>query len=1447
MRQQIKSPVLRCFALFCLLCVGCFAAIQAAVLPSDCKTYQILTYDGNRAISNGNSAVHDTYLSLADATNLTNGEKWAFHQMKTDENIFVLYNHTYGQVADMALSSRTPGKLLQWEYTGSDNQKFYIQSVGTDAHFVQLLCDADRTKAVTVQSDGSLLMTTDLTSTNTYFRLKELSEALPPAIPIAGAHYRVQCIGNNSMLTSRGSSDNSAPIYADSFNEEKAAEFTWQLRRENDTKTYFQLYSPYTYKAIDAALNNTMQPLLWTPSYSNENQLFWFLPVSGEDGVYHLVSYLKGTAYYMTVAGNATRMLTSPNGNYSKFRFERIYPNSLPETAYWEDESVFGINKEPAHAWFMPFSNVKEMQAQMQAYPFYEQVNSGRILSLNGVWNLNYVDAPAKRPGEKDFWGDNVDVSAWDTISVPSCLEMKGYGVPHYINVNYAFQDAPPAISMRSGLTNSVGSYRRNFTLPEGWQGEHIFLHFDGIYSAAFVWVNGQFVGYTEGSNNDAEFDVTDKVRTGENNVSVQVIRWSDGSYLEGQDMWHMSGIHRDVYLYAMPRIHVRDHYITANLNASSKYTAGSMNIQMKIDNRKGEESQKRIDILVYTPAGDLLTKETVEVDFAAGDTLMEKSVTFDNLSDLQLWSAETPNLYNIQFVQYDESGNEEYAFNTDYGFRHVEIKNNTVWVNGMQVYFKGANLQDTHPVHGRSVDIETVKKDVVLMKQANMNIIRCSHYPRAHKMYKLFDHYGLYCMDEADVECHYNWDNNGRLGGITQMESWKPQFVERNTRMVLSHRNFPSILFWSLGNECGGGSNFNAAFDAVKALDPRIIHYEGATRAGTSPTELFSVMYPTVAKVKNDAARNSYSQPYFMCEYAHAMGNAVGNLKEYWNAIEGSKYGIGGCIWDLVDQSIYDANDIKNGTLQVNGLNKYRSGFDYPGPHQGNFVNNGLVTADRAWSPELTEVKGVYQYVKFEGFNASTKELSLNNTYDFTNLNKFYLKYTVLENGDVVETGEVKLPSIPAETKAKVQVPYQYDVNSATGKEVFINFELCLSENEMWAESGYPVASYQSQLQARPNTLPQVENTGSELNLTTVSGSAIIKNDRVRIEFDNNGNLDLWQVDGVRMLTEGPEYDNYRWVENDGPVEGFNNYAPDHGISSKTASYKKSADGATVTATVTGTGRNCNYTMEYTFYKNGQFDLKTTLTPQISNLRRIGFSMKFPQAFEDLNYYARGPWENLIDRKSASFFGRYTTTVSDMFEPYPKPQSCGNREGLRDLTLVNTSNNCAIKIETQGDVAFSMLHYDDVTLKQTNHTWELTPGDVVAHFDYMQLGTGNGSCGQGTTTINEYLVPSTGTYTYTLRFTPIDATATGIEGETKDVDALKIRHDGLTRQVVCQGTITAGTSFALYNVGGVCLGKATANENQTSITLSTEGLPVGTYLVVVKSKEGVRTHKLLF
>ncbi len=1425
-------------------------ATASAQLPSDGYTYRLQYAADGKVMTNADIATHDAALILADFNEASAGQQWTFYQLDATAGTYLVYNHAYGQAADMALSSSDPGKLLQWEPTCSGNQQFLVQAVAGEPELVQLLCASDPTLVLTAQDDGSLKMMAGGEASATHFRLVDTGVKHTANLPLLGRYYAIAHYGSDYVLSNRDVKEDNALIYADPMEETSTESQTWQLRHGTGDVSWYQLYNPYAGKAMDMALTSTAQkPLLWSPSYTNKNQQATFILVNSAKGLYQITCKHEktGATYYLTVENRQVVMATEATEENSYFTFAEVIPGELPLPEYWEDETVFEENKEPGHATYMPYPNTETLRAdERYATPWLDPVGA-RFLSLNGTWKLNYVDDPSKRPGEETYWADDADVSAWDDINVPSCLEMKGYGDPYYVNVEYPFADNPPYINMKNGLPEPVASYRRTFTLPEGWDAMRTFLHFDGIYSAAYIWVNGQYVGYTQGANNDAEFDLTKVVRKGENNISVQVFRWSDGSYLEGQDMWHMSGIHRDVYLYATPKVHVVDHYITSTLDAAQGYTTGAMNVQLTLDNRDSLATTKQVAVRLIGPDGELIKEQTEDITLTAEENTKTFDILFGALKDLQLWSAEVPTLYTVEVAQMDAHGKEEHVFATKYGFRHIEIKNSLVYINGERILFKGANLQDTHPVTGRTVDVETMLKDIILFKQSNMNTLRTSHYPRQAKMNAMMDYYGLYCMDEADLECHKNWEDHKWSGGITDMASWRPQYVDRTTRMVLRDRNFPSVIFWSLGNESNGGSNFNYAYDAVRNLDGRIIHYEGATRAGTAPTDLFSVMYPNITECQNDANNNNRQQPYFMCEYAHAMGNAVGNLQEYWDIIENSKYGIGGCIWDWCDQSIYDAEDIKNGTLTVNGLNKYRTGYDYPGPHQGNFVNNGLLAADRAWSPELTEVKRVYQYIKFVSFDKASRTLTLKNDYDFITLEGFELYFSVALNGYQKQQGTVALPATKPGETASVVIPYS--LADGDGEQM-LGIEIRFAEATSWAPAGYPMATNQYTLVERADEFTALDASSSPLTLTQEGTDRVITTaDGTGVRFASNGDLLSWKHEGTEYLVRGPEYSNYRWVENDGPNEGYNNYGSDNGISSKSlVSAKLSADAHTATVVTKGTGRNCDYTFTYTIHSNGIVQLDAAYTANITNIRRIGLDMEFVGGYESVEYYARGPWENYIDRHSGSYIGRYHTSVDDMFEPYPKPQSMGNREALRDLTLYNVvignGDRVGVRIEALGQVAFSVLPYSDTDLKDAAHTWELErQGSIYAHFDYMQRGLGNGSCGQGTGTIPAYQLPASGTYGYSLRFVPLAVydEATGIDTPTQSHYA--VRYDAARAAIVCNGTFAEGTTATLYNMGGLSLGTAAAAGDR--IVLPARNLPHGSYLVIIRNEEDEYAYKI--
>lgn len=1159
----------------------------------------------------------------------------------------------------------------------------------------------------------------------------------------------------------------------------------WKLIAVAGKENCFQLVNAEGEYAFDMALNSfNLQsgfPCMWSQNITNPNQQI-YITKKGNGYQLSAVSAKNNKTYYVSTGSFGARepLYCGYEDNAAAAvitQFKEVPAVVIPEGADWENAKVYERNKETAHATYMPYPSTRAMKADAQRYdkPWLEPTGAN-YLSLNGTWKLRWSEgAKPVLLGEDDFWGDNVstDGSAWNDITVPSCLEMNGYGEPMYVNVDYPFEDNQPHIKMKGDLKNSVGSYRRDFILPEGWENKRVFLHFDGIYSAAYVYVNGHEVGYTQGANNVSEFDITKYLRTGKNNIAVQVIRWSDGSYLEGQDMWHMSGIHRDVYLVATPKTYLADHYIKSTVTPGATTAAmgsAATSVELTVCNRDKTAAKKTVTVTLFDPNGKEIKKLKSDFVFAAGDSLKTQTVDFGTLSGVKLWSAETPTLYTFTFSQ-SQDGNEEEAFSTKYGFRKIDLSKGYLEVNGRRTYLKGANTQDTDPLHGRSITTDLMLRDITMMKQCNMNTVRTSHYPRQAKMMAMFDYFGLFVVDEADMELHRNWEGSKTIINNTD---WTGAIVDRNVRNTLRDRNHPSVVFWSLGNESGSGLNIMAAYNAVRSLDNRYIHYEGSTRDKAEGTDIHSVMYPamnnwrsgTTGPVPHDANTPNTNKPYFMCEYAHAMGNAIGNLREFWDAIEDSKMGVGGCIWDWVDQSIYSYDAIKSNQLTQNGFPVYITGFDRPGPHQYNFVNNGLVNADRAWSAELDEVKRVYQWVAFN-LNKDSRQVNLTNKYLDRNLDQFYLKWTLLADGKPVQDGTFKKLNCAA--GATQTVDLKYDPAAYAGKELFLNIGLYTKEATSWCERDYPVAQFQQQLAAGTTTLVTVDNAKAEKLTSTknADGGYTYANGKQKVTFDKQGNITEWSYNGKNLFVtnEGPRFDRYRWIENDGPMEAYGNDPTDNGVTSQTATFQLSGDGKTATVNVTQNGNYCKATYKYIINANGTIDLTSSYEAQGNGARRLGFSLNFPEELSKVRYYARGPLANYVDRLDGEDFGIYEASVNDMYEPFAHPQSNGNRVGLRWLTLTN-NEGIGVKVETAGDVAFSLTPWTDAELRTARHEWELPASNrTVAHFDAVQRGLGNASCGPGP--LPQYEIEKGKTYSNTVRFIPFseaaDDTANGI------------------------------------------------------------------------------------
>ena len=1241
-----------------------------------------------------------------------------------------------------------------------------------------------------------------------YATYKSVSIVPPFTVPAYGstyficpADYPTRCF---TVTTSNNDEQITVTTKSDSNNGQK-----WITKKGNYSTTYdWHIVNIMSSKALDMAGNNTkVMPLQWTSENDdkkgNANQEWKFEEVDATNHTYKIYAYTQNKTYYLTYDGTDGGKLgrTTDSSSATAFGFIKTdatsggggtSPNGSFDVSWISNQSKVSDHKEDAHATFIPYASVEQMKADAKHYaePWQQpDETKAEYINLNGTWKFKYVPGTSSGPGSSEFYASNYDDSGWKNIRVPLSWEMANYGKPVYTNVGYPFQDNAPNANVgwtQYGVTdhNATGFYRRTITIPETWKDKRVFVHFDGVYSAAVVWVNGKYVGYSQDSNTDAEFDITGFVTTGDNQLSVRVYRWCDGSYLEGQDMWHLSGIHRDVYLVATPKVFVSDHYITSSL--SNEATSGSMSVKLTVDNRNNTSATKTLQVTLLDRDGKEIATGT---ETYSGTAKAEKTVTLNSLSNLHPWSAEDPYLYTVIVSQKDENGAEEMAFSTKYGFRNITKSGNLIYINGKRVYFKGVNTQDTHPEYGRAIDMETMMKDLTMMKQANVNTVRTSHYPRQPKMYAMMDALGFYVMDEANVECHGNQ-------GLSNNSSWITAMDDRTKRMVLRDRNHPSVIFWSLGNECGGGSNFSTTYNTCKSLDSRFVHYEGAG-SGANYSDLGSNMYPKVSSVRENRSGLN-GKPYFICEYAHAMGQAIGNLKEFWDIIEDSNGIIGGCIWDWVDQSVYDPAKLVNGEKKsANGFNYWVSGYDYNSTSginygfQGNFLNNGIVTPDRTWTGKLSEVKKVYQYVKFSDFNASAKSVNIANKYAFMPISSdnFEIGYRVMKDGYLVENGKLEsFTTIDAGSSATVTLPIATKVEG--NAEYLVNIELRIKKPTngaadwtSWAEEGYSIADAQFSLSEQDTSngtakgtdgtmgFPVLPSYTSACGSLKVEGNTITGTDNNGKEYSisfSNGKMTSWTYEGQKLIAAGPDFNSYRDVDND------RSFKPSFSNSSNisvTSPLRKSGNNATMS--VKGSATGCSYTTNYTFYPDGTVDMEVTFSPSQS-LARIGLGMQFAAGFENVEFYARGPRSNYNDRKTGSYLGRFTTTVDDMVDEMIHPQTFGDHEDLRELILTNKAAGVQLGVKVGGRASFSLSHYDetkwcdrdDTMWSSKLHWYDLTRNDkVYAHFDYMQRGLGNNSC-TGEDCLSQYQCPPSGDYTYTLRFKPQSAESVNIVAE---------------------------------------------------------------------------------
>ena len=1019
-----------------------------------------------------------------------------------------------------------------------------------------------------------------------------------------------------------------------------------------------------------------------------------------------------------------------------------------PRGDEWENPRVFGIGKEEPRATFIPFpDSAAALKSDPKRSSFYQ--------SLNGTWKFNWVAKPADRPA--DFWKPGYDVSRWKDIAVPSNWEFQGYGVPIYVNQTYEWvkppaQPDPPHVPHDY---NPVGSYKRTFSVPPAWKGMQVFVHFGAVKSAFYLWVNGRYLGYSEDSKTPAEWDITPYLKTGMNDIALEVYRWTDGSYLECQDFWRISGIERDVFLYAAPKIRIRDFWARASL--SDDYRNGILDVEVELMNENAGYlgGKHTVEMALYGRDGAVLASGSQAV--ATGGREKTKIVLATTVENPLKWSAETPNLYPFVLTLKDHTGRITEAARVDVGFRKVEIADGRLLVNGKAVLLKGVNRHEHDPVTAHVISEESMGKDIALMKQFNVNAVRTCHYPNDPRWYELCDEYGIYLIDEANIESHGMGYGEKSLA---KNSDWGPMHLDRTVRMVERDKNHPSVIIWSLGNEAGDGVNFEATSAWIHKRDPsRPVHYE---RAGTKPhTDIVCPMYAGIETLEAYGLKKQ-TRPLIMCEYTHAMGNSNGNLQDYWDVIEKYPNLQGAFVWDWVDQA-YAAKTEK-------GEFYWAYGGDYgppDTPSDENFCCNGLVGADRTPHPALWEIKKVYQYVKIRpAMTDGRKAISVTNAYDFLNLNKFVIQWEYLADGArKIAGGEIPNPEIaPGETKI---FPLDLPAGSARpGVERFLNVRVVTTRDEPLVPRGHIVASEQIDGEIiRPAPAATV-SAFPKLTLMQDAERATVKGERFSAAFDKKtGILVSYEYNGAALVRSGLEPNFWRApTDND-----FGNRMP-----VRTAVWRKAGENRTlgkfeirtagpslvqVEAAYTLEDVQAKYVLTYGIYGSGDIVIDVRFAPTARNLPelpRVGMTLALPAAFDGIRWYGRGPHENYIDRKTSAFVGVYAASVSEMNVPYVSIQEYGNRTDCRWVALTNP-DGAGLLVIGMPHLDFSALPYtaEDLTQEKRGdkHPADIAKRDFITlNLDYGQMGVG-GDDSWGAQPHSQYrLRPSDYVYRFRIR-----------------------------------------------------------------------------------------------
>ncbi len=973
----------------------------------------------------------------------------------------------------------------------------------------------------------------------------------------------------------------------------------------------------------------------------------------------------------------------------------------------WLDPQVNFVNRAPMHTNYFAFSADDESGCKEQ---------SENYMTLNGTWKFNWVRNADERP--MDFYKVGFNDKGWGDMPVPGVWEMNGYGDPLYVNIGYPwrsqFESDPPRFPNEN---NHVGSYRKTITLPKGWSGKDIFMHFGSVTSNIYLWVNGKFVGYSEDSKLEAEFDVTKYLKSGENEIAFQVFRWCDGTYLEDQDFFRYAGVGRDCYIYSRSKSRINDIRITPDLD--DQYKDGKLEVELQLKG-KGD-----VELVLSDAKGSEVARKAVS------GTTIKTSIEVENPLK---WSAEEPNLYKLT-ATLKSGGKVVEVIPQMVGFRKIELRNSQIWVNGQPILIKGANRHELDPDGGYVLSKERMLQDVIRMKQLNINAVRTCHYPDDAYWYELCDKYGLYVVAEANIESHGMGYGERTLA---KNELYAKAHLERNQRNVQRNYNHPSIIFWSMGNEAGFGSNFEAVYKWIKAEDKqRAVQYEQAKT--NDFTDIFCPMYQDYAGNEN-YCKNNIDKPLIQCEYAHAMGNSQGGFKEYWDLIRKYPKYQGGFIWDFVDQS--------NHWTTKDGVEIYGYGGDFNryDVSDNNFQNNGLISPDRVPNPHAHEVDYIYQSIWTTPIDLAKGEFEIYNENFFRDLSAYYLEWEILAEGVVVSRGMESTIDVAPQQKGRVTLPISLE-GICPDKEVMLNVYYKLKRKEQLLPAGECVA-YQ-QFEMRPYTYSDLANANvKKSNIEVVAPEfktndkfyLIVEGENFRVEFDKkSGFLCYMKVDGEMLIDEGMELTPNFWrapTDNDLGAKLQNKYRVWLEPTMKRKSMtNKIVDGQAVVDVVYDMPDvQAELSLNYVINNKGAVKvtqkMTTTKGAEVSDMFRFGMQLQMPKSYDEVAYYGRGPIENYADRNNSTLVGLYRQSVEEQYFPYIRPQEGGTRTGLRWFKVLNLSGN-GLSFVSDGEFSASALNYtieslDDGLDKDQRHLPEVEVADFTnICIDKVQLGLG--------------------------------------------------------------------------------------------------------------------------